>query len=94
MNSIMTNDQKVIVGFLCGVAAGALAGILLAPSSGEETRKKIADKAGDLKDDLSNQLSSSFGRLSEQVSNSLGLKKTNNLADEASRKLANQTVDA
>lgn len=90
----MTNDQKVIVGFLCGVAAGALAGILLAPSSGEETRKKIADKAGDLKDDLSNQLSSSFGRLSEQVSNSLGLKKTNNLVDEASRKLANQTLDA
>jgi len=42
----MTNDQKVIVGFLCGVAAGTLAGLLLAPSSGEETRKKISEKEG------------------------------------------------
>jgi DNA-binding NarL/FixJ family response regulator len=62
----MSNDQKVIVGFLCGVAAGALAGLLLAPTSGEETRKKITDKASDLKDDLSNQLNTTFGRLSEQ----------------------------
>ncbi|HOY97194.1 MAG TPA: YtxH domain-containing protein [Catalimonadaceae bacterium] len=90
----MTNDQKVIVGFLCGVAAGALAGILLAPNSGEETRKIIADKATDLKDDLSNQLSSTFGRLSEQVNNSLGLKKNNNIVDAATRKLASETVDA
>jgi gas vesicle protein len=90
----MTNDQKVIVGFLCGVAAGALAGILLAPNSGEETRKIISDKATDLKDDLSNQLSSTFGRLSEQVNNSLGLKKNNNIVDAATRKLASETVDA
>jgi len=90
----MTNDQKVIVGFLCGIAAGALAGILLAPNTGEETRKIIADKATDLKDDLSNQLTSTFGRLSEQVNNSLGLKKTNNIVDAAARKIASETVDA
>jgi gas vesicle protein len=90
----MSNDQKVIVGFLCGVAAGALAGILLAPNSGEETRKIISDKATDLKDDLSSQLSSTFGRLSEQVNNSLGLKKNNNIVDAATRKFASETVDA
>ena len=90
----MTNDQKVIVGFLCGVAAGALAGILLAPNSGEETRKKIVDKATDLKGDLSDQLTSTFGRLSEQVSNSLGIKKTNGVVDAAARKLASETLDA
>jgi gas vesicle protein len=90
----MSNDQKVIVGFLCGVAAGALAGLLLAPNSGEETRKMISDKATDLKDDLSNQLSSKFGRLTEQVNNSLGLKKNNNIVDAATRKLASETVDA
>lgn len=88
----MTNDQKVIVGFLCGVAAGALAGILLAPTSGEETRKKIADKASDLKDDLSSQLTTTFGRLQEQVTNTLGMAK--NGVDAAARKLANETVDA
>lgn len=90
----MTNDQKVIVGFLCGAAAGALAGILLAPTSGEETRKKIADKATDLKDDLSSQITTTFGRLQEQVTNSLGLNKTNGVVDAAARKLASETVDA
>lgn len=90
----MSNDQKVIVGFLCGVAAGALAGLLLAPNSGEETRKKISEKANDLKDDLSNQITTTFGKLSEQVSQSLGLKKTDNLNDSVARKLASETVDA
>ncbi len=41
--------SKVLLGFLAGAAAGALAGILLAPDSGENTRKKIAAKAGDWK---------------------------------------------
>lgn len=90
----MSNDQKVIVGFLCGVAAGALAGLLLAPNSGEETRKKISEKANDLKDDLSNQITTTFGKLSEQVSQSLGLKKTDNLNEAVARKLASETVDA
>jgi len=90
----MNNDQKVIIGFLFGVAAGALAGLLLAPTSGEETRKKITDKATDLKDELSSQINTSFGRLSEQVTNTLGLKKTNGIVDQLTRKVANETVDA
>ncbi len=90
----MSSDQKVIVGFLLGAAAGAMAGILLAPSSGEETRKKIADKATDIKDELSTQINTSFGRLSEQVTNSLGLKKTNGVADQLTRKVASETIDA
>lgn len=35
---------KVAGGLLAGAAAGAIAGILLAPDSGKNTRKKIADK--------------------------------------------------
>jgi gas vesicle protein len=42
--------SKLLVGFLAGAAVGALAGILLAPDSGSNTRKKIADKTGDLSD--------------------------------------------
>lgn len=89
----MTNDQKVILGFLCGAAAGALAGILLAPDSGEQTRKKIAIKAKDLKDDLSEQFSSTFGRISEQVNSTLGLGKTE-AGTESARKIASETIDA
>lgn len=39
---------KFIAGFVVGGAIGAIAGILLAPKSGEETRKMIADSAQDL----------------------------------------------
>jgi gas vesicle protein len=90
----MSNDQKVIIGFLCGAAAGALAGLLLAPSSGEETRKKIAEKAGELKEDLSNQLTQSFGRIQEQVSSSLGINKNGVSAEAAARKVASETIDS
>ena len=42
--------SKVLLGFVAGAAVGALAGILFAPDKGENTRKKIAHKAGDWTD--------------------------------------------
>ena len=41
---------KFFAGFVVGAAVGAVAGILLAPQSGEETRELIAEKSKDLKD--------------------------------------------
>ena len=38
---------KFLAGFIVGGAIGAIAGILLAPKSGEETRALIADSAKD-----------------------------------------------
>lgn len=38
--------------FLVGLALGAIAGILFAPESGEDTRKKLGDKSKELADDL------------------------------------------
>lgn len=49
-------SNKILLGFLAGAAAGALAGILLAPDKGSATRKKIADKAGDVADSVKNSL--------------------------------------
>ena len=37
----MKNDQKVFLGFLTGLAAGVITGILIAPDKGKKTRKKI-----------------------------------------------------
>lgn len=42
--------DKFFAGFIMGGALGALAGILLAPSSGDETRKIIFEKTSDVKD--------------------------------------------
>jgi len=45
-------NTKTLLGFLAGAAVGALAGILLAPDKGSETRKKITQKTGDLGESL------------------------------------------
>jgi len=39
----MTNTQKILTAALAGAAAGAVAGILLAPDKGSVTRQRIAD---------------------------------------------------
>lgn len=66
-SNVMDKNQKVVLGFILGVAAGAVAGILLAPESGEETRRKISDKAKNYKDDLSGQINSAISKLSAYV---------------------------
>lgn len=80
----MTNDQKVILGVLCGAALGVVAGILLAPDSGEETRRKIANKAGDLKDDLTKNLNTSINKLSAIANETLA--KVQNSSAELAKK--------
>jgi len=44
---------KVILGLIAGGCIGAIAGILLAPDSGNATRQKIVDHTSDLKSLLS-----------------------------------------
>jgi gas vesicle protein len=51
----MNSTEKVILGFLAGAAVGAIAGLLLAPATGEETREKIRDGALKVTDDLKKQ---------------------------------------
>lgn len=47
---------KMLLAFLAGGAVGALLGILLAPASGEETRKKIKDASLAAKDKAKEKL--------------------------------------
>ena len=44
----MTRGNKFVIGLAVGACAGALAGMLLAPKSGEETRKVIKARAGEI----------------------------------------------
>ena len=44
-----------VLGFLCGIGAGACVGLLLAPRSGEKTRSLIRKQAGNSADYLRKQ---------------------------------------
>jgi gas vesicle protein len=48
----MKDFSKVGIALLAGIAAGAVAGLLLAPEEGAETRKKLAKKAKKYEDKL------------------------------------------
>lgn len=56
---------KIISGVLIGAAAGAILGILFAPDSGSETRRKISERGNDLSDNLKNK----FNDFVDAVSN-------------------------
>jgi len=52
----MSDNGKILGALLLGAAAGAALGLLFAPSSGEELRKKIKDNSGDLMDELTDKI--------------------------------------
>ena len=93
----MNNNEKVIISFLVGAAAGALAGLLLAPASGDETREKLKDNALRVSDDLRKQAQKAMSSLDdarnsaegylndikEKISNSDLASKANDLKDKA-----------
>ena len=58
--------DKVILGVLGGLAAGAILGILFAPDKGEKTRKKIKSKSNDYADDLKNKYDSALNTISKK----------------------------
>ena len=57
--------KKLFTGLLVGRVAGWLAGILLAPRSGVETRQKISSSLSNLMDEISEQLSK-LGKVTRQ----------------------------
>lgn len=58
--------DKVILGVLGGLAAGAILGILYAPEKGEKTRKKIKRKSNDYADDLKDSYVSTLKKISKK----------------------------
>lgn len=60
------STNKVVLGVLGGVAAGALLGILFAPEKGSKTRRKILDKGNDYADDLKGKFEDLLGTITEK----------------------------
>ena len=70
--AIMSSDSKLLLGLILGAATGAVAGLLLAPASGKETRENLSVKAGELKSDLDkkiNELSKKIKELDDESLN-------------------------
>ena len=63
------SNSKAALGFLAGAAAGAILGILFAPDSGKETRKKISKKTSDMGDNLKNSFGDFVDGLKQSYSN-------------------------
>jgi gas vesicle protein len=52
----MNTAGKVTIGILSGLAIGVATGILIAPSSGRKTRKKLIGKSKELTDRMAESL--------------------------------------
>jgi len=61
----MNKTQSTFVAFLAGAAAGAIAGILLAPDSGKNTRDKLSQATLDLKDQIGTRITDEFSKLKD-----------------------------
>lgn len=46
----------MLIGFLAGLSAGAILGILYAPKKGEETRRELREKAMSARDKMQSQM--------------------------------------
>jgi gas vesicle protein len=75
-----------LVGFIVGGVSGALAALLLAPQSGEETRTMIKDKTIELRDQATTTFEESISK-AEKAAND-AVKKAETLLDQAKTKAA------
>jgi len=76
-----------MLGFLAGAAVGALAGILLAPDKGSETRKKISKKTGDLGESLKGSFNDFVDGIKDSYANMKS--EADDLEDKGKSRLSN-----
>jgi gas vesicle protein len=75
-----------LVGFIVGGVSGAIAALLLAPQSGEETRTIIKDKTIELRDQASTTVEEALNK-AEKAANE-AVKKAETLLEQAKKKAA------
>ena len=81
--------MKSIVTFLLGTATGVLAGILLAPKSGDKTRKEVQDKLKDQLTDIEKAIHDQSRNFRKQYNGKIDevSKKGKKLLDQAGAKI-------
>jgi len=63
----MNNTAKILAAFAIGAAAGAIAGILLAPDKGAETRRKLSEEGKKLAEGLKKQCCKATDNLKKEM---------------------------
>ncbi|RWU07502.1 YtxH domain-containing protein [Pedobacter chitinilyticus] len=70
----MSDNSKVVVALLAGLAAGAALGILFAPDKGSDTRDKLGQSLKDFGDSIKERAAdeiNNLGSLKDKVVNSI-----------------------
>ena len=67
----MNKSSKIILGILGAAAAGAVIGMLVAPSSGDDMRKKISKAATDFAEDLTKAIATGREQMGDAKSSLL-----------------------
>ncbi|KQB98811.1 YtxH domain-containing protein [Pedobacter sp. Hv1] len=70
----MSDNSKVLIGLLAGLAAGAALGLLFAPEKGSETRDKLSQSLKDFGDSIRDKAADEIDNLSslkDKVVNSI-----------------------
>ena len=71
----MKASAKIALGVACAMGTGVIIGLLIAPESGEETRKRLKKTAGSWVDRLGNLLADGQGILEDVKENSKRIKE-------------------
>ncbi len=67
----MSNSDKIFMAFIVGAATGAISALLLAPETGEDTRKKLGKVADEFSHTLNETLESSAEKMRELADTAL-----------------------
>lgn len=59
--------DKIVLGVIGGIAAGALLGVLFAPEKGKETRRKILSKTNDYAEGLKGKYDTLLESITQNV---------------------------
>ena len=88
--------SKVLLGVVVGLAAGALLGVMLAPDSGANTRKKISKKGQAYADDLKTKFNDFVEGFMEHVESAKDDARAmaNDIAGKAKSKFSEMKGDA
>jgi len=87
--------SKVLLGMVVGLAAGAVLGVLLAPDSGSNTRRKISQKGEGYVDELKIKLNDFLDGFMQQVESAKDDARgiANDIADKARSKYSDIKSD-